>query len=185
MKALIQIRKLMVNFGDWISFLSMAQAYSRVKRGGPYAAHGQRAHFLTEIEKEKAELRPGLRGHRCRATCFYRLVSSAAASAAAEATASATSRAAPTTTSAATAAGPATPAAIPTPVWTTIGASLRTTLGCPSSGKRRVPIEIGLVIGEIGAAFDSQCGSVSSLGAFRPRRFRPEAHLRPSLPAAP
>src|SRR5882724_7674920 len=80
------------------------------------------------------------------------------------ATASASGTAA-SPTSAATASGTAAPTSISTPLGTTITASFRPAFCRTRSGQRCIPIEVGLVIGKIAAAFDGQRGSASRFAA--------------------
>ena len=82
------------------------------------------------------------------------LVTPTTVSAAAEAAASPASRATASTTSAtATSARPAAAATVAASIWTAI-ATFRGAFSCSGSGKRRIPVEIGLVVWKIAAALD-------------------------------
>jgi hypothetical protein len=85
------------------------------------------------------------------------VASAAAVSTTTETAAASASGAAAATTSAATATGtataPAVPASITTSVWA-ISSAFRAPISCAGSGQGCVAVEVGFVVGKIGAAFD-------------------------------
>ena len=92
-------------------------------------------------------------------------MATSAVSTAAEATTAAATWAATSTSSATAAAAAGATTAVSASIWATICASFRAALPCGSSGYRGIAVEVGFVVGEIGAAFDGERRSVGRFTA--------------------
>ena len=116
---------------------------------------------------------------------FFCLVAASAVSAAAETAAAAAAWAAASTSPATASAAGATSAvttSVSASIGATISAAFRAAVCAAASGYRGVAVEVGFVVGEVGAAFDGQCGSMSrfTAAAFSSTAFRRKfaaAHL--------
>ncbi len=107
-------------------------------------------------------------------------VSAAAETATATASGAASASSSATTASAAGAASTVT-TSVAAAVGATISAAFRASVCAAAAGYRGVAVEVGFVVGEIGAAFDRQCGSVRGFAAASLRhRYRAEVRRRPS-----